>query len=1113
MQAYQNLINKLDSFIKKYYKIKLIRGVILTFIILLSSYLIATLSEFYIHFSVIGRTVIFFLLIALLLAVSVWFIIIPILKLIKIGNLISYKDASKIIAEHFPNIKDKLINILELKEQNQNNALVEASINQKAEKIKIFPFRNAVQHKQNIKYLKYALPVLILFIGLFLISPSLFKESSKRIVNYKQEFKEPAPFTFNLLNDTLNLKRGNDFTVQLKVKGKYIPDEVFINYAGNNFLMKPEKNNKTEFSYEFRNLNNSVKFYFSAQEINSEKYKINVLPSPMVLSFFVDIDVPAYTGEQDTTFENMGDIVVPYGSKLKWNFISKNVDSLCFFSEKTRIKTKKKDSKFQYSKTIYKNFNYSVSVANKYFVNHNLINFNISVIPDLYPSVAVQELKDTANFFLSYYKGMINDDYGIKNLKFKFRIVPKETETDDKKYKYKTNFLQINKVELKQEFYYTFDFNSLNANENQIIQYYFQVSDNDGVSGSKSSRTHVMTFKIPSFKEISEHENSANKNIKEKLDKSMSLAEEIQKDLQKLRERNLDGNTNDWENKQMLENILEKQDLLKQLTDEIAAENKEKNKMHHKLNKQDEEILKKQEEIQELLEELMTDELKELMKKLQELQEKFNEKMMNEILEENEFSYEEMKERLDRTKELLKREQVEQKVNKTIDELNKLSKEQKELSDQTKNKELEKEELKSKQEDIEKRFDEIQKEYDKAQEMNDELKSPMDMDDFEDQKDEINQEFEESKSSLDKGKKSKASKSQDSNSKNMKKMAGDMQSMMQSNSAQQEGEDIESLRKILDNLLTFSFNQEELKDDFKNIRNTDPKYIDLSDKQLSMKDGFSIINDSLKSLAGRVQQISKPILDEVYKINSDLREVPSLFEKRHKAKAGQLQNRIMTSSNNLALLLSEIIDQMKKSQQASGSGNGKSKPKKGKQKPGEGKEKGMSDLKSMQEGLKKQMEQMLKSMKEGKGGQGGKGQNKKLAKMLAQQEIFRQMMKDMNAQFSLNPETQKMLREIDKMAEENEKDIVHRRITPQLIERQKRIETRLLEAEKAENKRKTENKRKSTEGKDKIYKSAEDVFKKARKENSFNEDLYRKNIQLNNFYKKLYDEYSKEISK
>ncbi len=1116
MQAYNNLIQKLDNFIKKYYKIRLVRGIILTFIILLSSYLIATLSEFYIHFSIAGRTIIFFLLVSLLLVVSIWYIFVPLLKLIKIGKIISYKEASNIISEHFPEIKDKLINILELKNQNDNNILVEASINQKAERIKIFSFKKAVQHKDNLKYLKYALPVLLVFVALFLISPSIFKESNKRIVNFEKEFKEPAPFSFILLNDTLNIKRGDSFIAKLKIKGKYIPKDVFINYAGNNFLMKSNKNNKTEFSYEFRNLNNSVDFYFSSQDISSNKYKINVLPSPMILSFYVNVDVPSYTGEQDTSYTNIGNLVVPFGSKLKWKFISKNVDSLCLISDKNIINTQQNNSIFTFYKTIFKNFNYSVSVENQHFINKDLINFNISVIPDLYPSIAVQELKDSANFFISYFKGMLNDDYGIKKLHFKYRVVPKNIDENDKTIKYKTNYLQFNKGELKQEFYYTFDFNSINAIDINIIQYYFEVWDNDAVSGTKSSRTQIMTFKIPTFNEISEFENSANKNIREKLDKSMSLAEEIQKDLQKLRERNLDGNSNNWENKQILENILEKQNLLQKLTEEIAQENKEKNKMQHQLKEDDKEILKKQEEIQKLLDELMTDELKKLMEELKKLQEKFNEKMMNQLLEKNEFSYKEMKERLDRTKEILKREQVEQKVNKSIDELNKLSEEQKQLSEQTKNKELKKEELKSKQDDIEKRFDEITENYDKAKEMNEELKSPMKMDDFKKEKEQIKKEFQQSKSSLDKGKKNKASKSQKQNSANMNKMAETMQSMMQSNSSEQEGEDIESLRKILDNILTFSFKQEKIKEDFKNIRNTDPKYIDLTDSQLSMKEDFKIINDSLKSLAGRVRQISKPILDEVYKINSKLRQVPNEFEKRSVSRARQMQGEIMTSSNNLALLLSEIINQMKKSQNSGGSGSGKSKPKKGDKKPGEGKKKGMGDLKSMQKGLKKQMEQMLKDMKEGKDGKGGmgkNGENKRLAKMLAQQEIFRQMMKDLNAQFSLSPETQRMLREIDKMAEENEKDIVNRRITPQLIERQKRIETRLLEAEKAENKRKTENKRKSTEGKDKIYKSAEDIFKKAKKENSFNEDLYRKNIQLNNFYKKLYDEYSKELTK
>ncbi|MCD4795066.1 MAG: hypothetical protein K8R54_17680 [Bacteroidales bacterium] len=1111
MKQYNNIIKKLDSFIKKYYKVKLIRGLILSVSIILGIYLIFSVSEFYLRFSSVSRAILFFTFLALLIGTFLWLIIIPVLKLIKIGKLISYKDASDIIVKHFPDIKDKLINTLELYELQKNKKndikLIDASIDQKSEQIKIFSFKKAVKHKQNFKYLKYSIPVLLIFIAIIAISPSVLEESNKRIINYDKKYELPAPFFFRLINDTLNYKKGDNVTIKVKLAGEYIPDEVFINYMGNNFLMKKSKKNKSQFSYEFKNLNNSVKFWFSAQNLESEKYNINILPSPSVINFFVNVDVPSYTNEKDTVFKNKGDIVVPYGSKISWIFKTGNVDSLCLFSGNEKIKTKKENDLFYYSKRIFKNFNYSVTAANKYFVNHNLINFNISVIPDLFPSVDVKEIKDTANYYISYYRGIINDDYGFKRLNFKYRIVPKETETSNLNFKYKKNPLQIINNQIKQEFYYSFDFSTINNDENKIIQYYFEVWDNDGVRGSKSSRTGIMTFKIPSYKEIKEFENTANENIQSKLEKSIRLADEIQKDLELLRERNLDGNISDWENKQMLQNILEKQNLLKNMTNELSQENKEKNKMQNKLNEKDEELIKKQKEIQELLEEIMTDELKELMKQLQELQDKFNEKMMNKLLEDYKFSHEEMSERLDRTKELLKREQIEQKINNAIKELEKLAEEQKDLSKETKDKDLNKEELKNKQKNIEERFKDIQEEYDEAKELNKELKKEMKLSDFNEDNKKIEEEFQESEENLDKGKNKKASDSQNQNSQNMKNLSKSMQSMMQSNSMQQQGEDIDAMRQILDNLLTFSFAQESLTDEFPKIRTNDPKYIELSDKQLSMKDDFVTIEDSLKSLANRVTQISKPILDEVYKINNNLRDVQKKLEERKISDSRNLQNKIMTSSNNLALLLSEIIKQMKNQMQGSSGGGSQCKNKK------KGKKDAFQDLKGSQQSLKEQMEKMLKQMKDGTGSFNENAQNKQLAKMLAQQEIFRQMLKEMNANFSLNPETQKLLNQINKMAEENEKDIVNRRINPELINRQKKIETRLLEAENAENKRKTDNKRKSTEGNDKIYKSAEDVFKDAKDKNSFNEDLYRKNIQLKNFYKKLYDDYSKSVNK
>lgn len=52
----------------------------------------------------------------------------------KLGKLISHEEAAKIIGTHFTDVKDKLLNVLQLKSQSigyTDRTLFEASINQK----------------------------------------------------------------------------------------------------------------------------------------------------------------------------------------------------------------------------------------------------------------------------------------------------------------------------------------------------------------------------------------------------------------------------------------------------------------------------------------------------------------------------------------------------------------------------------------------------------------------------------------------------------------------------------------------------------------------------------------------------------------------------------------------------------------------------------------------------------------------------------------------------------------------------------------------------------------------------------------------------------------------
>jgi hypothetical protein len=190
----------------------------------------------------------------------------------------------------------------------------------------------------------------------------------------------------------------------------------------------------------------------------------------------------------------------------------------------------------------------------------------------------------------------------------------------------------------------------------------------------------------------------------------------------------------------------------------------------------------------------------------------------------------------------------------------------------------------------------------------------------------------------------------------------------------------------------------------------------------------------------------------------------------------------MTGYNNLALMLNESLESMQKAAQESKPGAGScDKPGgKGKPKPGNGSP-GASDMKQM---LKKQLEAMEKGKSPGgkkpgesPGGKipGGKDGNplpgmgnKEISKMAAEQSAIRQQLEQMRDNLNkegkgkgngLNP----LINELDRQ----ERDLLNKNFSSEMISRQKEILTRLLESEKALLERGFEEKRESQSGKEK----------------------------------------------
>src|SRR4030095_9597027 len=121
-ENYQLLITKLDEFIRKFYVNQLLRGLIYVSALLLASFLIIEVLEYFFYFSAAVRTVLFFGFIGGAIFIIVRWVAIPLMHYFKLGKIISHEKAAEIIGKHFSDVQDRLLNVLQLKKQAESVA-------------------------------------------------------------------------------------------------------------------------------------------------------------------------------------------------------------------------------------------------------------------------------------------------------------------------------------------------------------------------------------------------------------------------------------------------------------------------------------------------------------------------------------------------------------------------------------------------------------------------------------------------------------------------------------------------------------------------------------------------------------------------------------------------------------------------------------------------------------------------------------------------------------------------------------------------------------------------------------------------------------------------------
>ncbi|GLU43233.1 ATPase [Muricauda sp. NBRC 101325] len=844
-------------------------------------------------------------------------ILVPVFYLFKIKNGIGYKEASKLIGIHFKEVDDKLLNLLELSESNEKSDLLLASIDQRAAELNPVPFLNAVNFKESFSYAKYiVLPVVILTFIWITGDIISFFNSHQRVVHYNLAYEKPAPFSFLVLNESLNVLDDKPLTIEVAIKGEVRPESVSINLDGEEVVMYKQGN---KFLYTLEAPVTASSFYLVANGWNSKTYEINSYSTPGLTNFEMQLDYPSYLNRPNEKVIGTGNTSVPEGTKITWSVEGVNTDNIAFKTSDSTYAMARSKSVFSTINRIFNDFEYTLSTSNENVKDYEQLSYLIDVVKDEKAKVKVNQTLDSLNPNQSYYEGQATDDYGLAQIRL---VCVDPSDRDNPQ-----NLVLEEPKESVYQFYYTFP-SGLNVQQGKKYELYFEVVDNDGVRGGKVTKSQTFNTVFYSeddlLKQRLEERSSSLSKANSSLEKSKTQMEELKRLSNSLKEEN----ALNFENRNALKDLIQKQNQQEEFMQKFTKEMADglKKDESSEMNKMLQERLKRQE--------IEARKNEKLLKQLDSVADKINKEDLQKSLEELGKNQSKNTRSLEQILELTKKYYVTEKLSQLAQELEKLAERQEILSDLKLGEDFSNKE----QEKLNSEFQEMEKQLDQLQKDNSNLQKPVPLSIDDNKVDDIKQDQQDALEEINKHKGSDQSsqneesqKSQNSASKKQKSAAQKMKEMAQSmgqsgmSGEESDAEDAEMLRQILDNLVRFSFKQEDL---FDRLQTSD---VDISQfsktvkEQQNLKRLFEHVDDSLFALSLRRAELSEFVNEQITEVYYNIDKSLESISENQIYQGAAYQQYVINATNALADFLANVLDNMQENMgggQSNGGGQG-----------------------------------------------------------------------------------------------------------------------------------------------------------------------------------------------
>jgi hypothetical protein len=581
------------------------------------------------------------------------------------------------VGEAFPQIKDRLADALQVYRSHQKSdshtsaSLASAALSAVYSDIRSFDLKSVASNNRlriSARLFGIACIFSILSGALF---PKPLVSALTRWMHPTLNFSAPPPFQLILHPGNKRIVQGEDLDISVEVQGRMVSEIILkIQTQGEDphiqTLQKP-------FTCRMHSVRKSFEYAAQAEGIRSSVCRIDVEEQPLVRMLHVELLPPRYTRLEKKVLEpNTGDLEALKGTRVRI-FVESNkvLSQACLVF--ARGEKKQMASQGKKAET-----DFVMNEENRYWIelrdtlgldNSSPISYSIRIQPDLFPLARVLfpaahvDLDETMEVALSLTG---EDDFGISRCQLVYSIqtgqvfdslecdkavIPLPLDTDSP---------------LRADIQFPWNLDTLGLYPEDVVHYFFQVFDNDRVSGPKSGRSRTYTIRFPSMYEIFEEVEKEHDQQVESLTDLYSEGQEIREELERISDEIKGGRELEWEEKKNLEGVTDRQNTIEKKVEELSLsldEMVDRMEKHDLLNL---EVLEKYQELQELYREIASPELLEAMKSLQKKMESMNQEELRRAADRFKLSQEKFLKSMERTISLLKRLHVEQKAQELV---------------------------------------------------------------------------------------------------------------------------------------------------------------------------------------------------------------------------------------------------------------------------------------------------------------------------------------------------------------------------------------------------------------------------------------------------------------